>query len=134
MLTLLNFTLITLLFIFAQYHAMLYFNAMIQEDGMLDRLFGYRKMLDDLYGSESKWKRSLGDALGNCAMCQSFWMGVVMFIGYSLFMQLVLDLWVTDLVNSNKWYVIFGVNLFWFWMIHAVVACVGFLALKKDKK
>lgn len=58
------------------------FHLSIQPEQALDMIFGWQKMLNYLYESQSKLKNLLGKALGDCEKCMSFWASVIATIIY----------------------------------------------------
>lgn len=134
----LNFLIITLIYIIAEVAALKWFYLLIQQGAPIDILFkfisgtSYQEMLKNLYGSEKIWKNNLGKALGDCEMCLSFWLPPICFICYALLCRLVLHYWITDEVKS--WTAIVFVNFIWYVAIHGICALLGWAALIKTKK
>lgn len=127
----LKFLVLTVIFWLAGVCVLRLFWSMIQPDALLDRVFGYRKMLDRLYGAENKYLRSLGDALGNCQMCLSFWFMPVWFACYFFFCRIVLDWFIVDKADSLMGKIFVGIV--WYMAFHAIGAISGLTALLKMK-
>jgi hypothetical protein len=130
----LEWLLYTILVIPAYGMALKIFFAMIAEGGALDVVFGWRKMLDNLYGG-GKVKRLIGKALGDCQQCTSFWMAVPWFFLYVKFSYLLFDYYPTQ---NFGWFWTITLHVFWFVVMQAILATIGFailmLKLKRDKK
>lgn len=106
---------------------------MIQPGGALDIVFGWQRMLEDLYGSDKRWKNLLGKALGDCQQCTSFWFMPLWYLCYYAFCKIVVNVWVTDGIDA--WWKIAFVNWLWmtvFWSIGAVFGLMVVL-FKKAK-
>jgi hypothetical protein len=127
----LKFLILTVIFWYAGNCILRLFFAMIQPDAMLDRVFGYRKLLDRLYGAENKYLRSLGDALGNCQLCISFWFMPLWFICYWIFTRISLDWFITDKAESIAGKIFIG--LIWYMAFHAIGAITGLAGLLRMK-
>lgn len=122
------FLLFTLMFLVAGICILRIFMDMIQPGAALDIVFNWQKMLSRLYGG-NKRQQLLGKALGDCAQCTSFWFMPLWFLCYYITCQLVLNFWVSDVVDTFFG----GVFISWVWyaVFHSLGAFFGFLNLRK---
>lgn len=126
-----TFALVTLFFAFAQMAALWLFQRMIARDGLLDQLFGWQKMLDNLYGGK-KWQQLLGKALGECEMCTAFWFQFPWYALYFGFCKVGIGFFVTDW--ADNW--VAKIFLFLAWMIpfNSVNAITGMMSMIRAKR
>lgn len=132
---LLNFIIISLLFVAAGNIALKTLYKMIQPDGALDVMFGWQNKLDKWYGKSqagSKFHRWLHDAMGGCAMCTSFWFMPIWIIFYIGFCKIVLGWFITDYAQSliGKCFVAFT----WLMILQFIGSSTGLLLLMFKKK
>lgn len=125
----LEFLIITILFIAAGIGALSIFYAMIQEGGALDLVFGWQKMLDRLYRSEKKSARLLENALGGCQRCTAFWFMPVWYLCYALVSKCAFHVWITSRVHN--WALVIIINVIWYALYHIIGAMAGYKALLK---
>lgn len=97
----------------------------IGAEQFIDVLFGWQKMLDRMYGSNNKYVRLFEKFLGGCDMCFMHHMTIWVFAMYAVFCHLVLDLWVSDFVNSFAAKI--AVNIIWY-LVFVVIG--WFLSMK----
>jgi hypothetical protein len=125
------FLLWTIIFWMAGNCVLKIFYIAIQEGQMLDLLFGWQKMLANLYGSKQQWKNLLGKALGDCEMCTAFWFMPAWYALYWLMSKIVLHQFITDRVEHLLSKVLVGVV--WYLVFHSIGAICGLLSLTKLK-
>jgi hypothetical protein len=129
-----DWLLYTILVIPAFGFMMRFFFQMIEPGGALDVVFGWQKMLDKLYRG-GKVSKLLEKALGGCKLCCTFWMAVPYFFAYWAFSRILFDYYPTD---GMVWWKAIAFHVFWYVVIHVLVAGVGFAILtaknKKEKK
>lgn len=110
---------------------------MIQPGNALDIVFGWQKMLANLYRSENKFKQLLEKALGGCEKCTAFWFMPLWFFCYYFFMKNVAGVWVTDFITIKGfwyWFSVCLVNWVWYCNFHTIGANGGHILLTLLKK
>ncbi len=117
-----TFLLFSLIMWFAGNCILRLFFIAIQTGQILDQLFKWRSMLDNLYASDKAWENNLGKALGDCQICFSFWFMPIWFILYALLGN-ALNIWAINGYWNILWYVVF----------HSIGAIVGLGSLIKIK-
>ncbi len=125
------FLLWTIIFWMAGNCVLKIFYVAIQEGQMLDMLFGWQKMLANLYGSNKQWKNLMGKALGDCEMCTAFWFMPGWYALYWLMSRLVLHQFITDRVDSVVAKVVVGIV--WYLVFHSIGAVQGLVVIFKAK-
>jgi len=120
------FILYTLIFWFAGNCILRIFHFAIQPEQALDMIFGWQRMLNNLYESNNKALNLLGKALGDCQMCMSFWFMILWYWAY-FFTIRSLGLWPFDGILTN---------IIWYIAFHSIgtVAGLFILGIKLKKK
>jgi len=128
------YLILTLLFLIGGACMLWWFFAMIQRGGALDIVFGWQDMLERLYNG-TKAQQLLGNALGDCKKCTSFWFMPVWFCCYYLICKFVFHGWITDLIVIDNICaysaVVCIVNIVWYAIFHSIGGMIGLLYLNK---
>lgn len=134
--TIINFILISAIFIIGGNLTVKLIYSAMQPDGFLDEMFGYQELLDKWYGKAangSKFHLFLHNAFGGCPKCTAFWFQPLWMTAYYFFCRSVIGWFITDTVDSllGKLFVC----ILWLWILQVIGAMVGlFFILIKNKK
>lgn len=107
----LNFFLYTILFLVAGACASRYFYLSAQPEQVVDVVFGWQNMLQNLHDKGKYWGL-LAKGLGDCEMCYCSLTAVGWFTLYALFMNVAINTW----IPTNSIFSAIALNIIWYFV------------------
>lgn len=102
----------------------------IAQDQLFDKLFGWQKMLNSLYGGGT-FKQLLGKFLGDCSACFLHLISIVNFLFYVVFLYVGLSRWIIP-VDKTSW-TFWIVSIIWYF-VYVSIGWMLSMKINNDEK